>query len=76
MRALVQRGGLRSFRVIPLTTERRTLGTMAVGRVSAGSFSEEDIRFVHQVAELVALVLENAFLAEVLHKERATLKLC
>ncbi len=72
--ALVRKGGLHSFRIIPLTTERRTLGTMAVGRVTPGEFSEEDIRFVEQVAELVALVLENALLAEILSKERIRLE--
>ena len=74
LRATAQKGGFRSFRVIPLTTERRTLGTLRVGRVSPGSFSEEDVRFVHHIAELVALVLENALLAEVLSKERTRLQ--
>jgi formate hydrogenlyase transcriptional activator len=74
LRAMAQKGGFRSFRVIPLTTERRTLGTLGVGRVSPGNFSEEDTRFVHHVAELVALVLENALMAEVLSKERTRLE--
>src|SRR5258708_15366613 len=74
LRALAKKGGFQSFRVIPLTTERRTLGTLGVGRVLPGSFSEEDIRFVHHVAELVALVLENALMAEVLSKERTRLE--
>jgi len=74
LRTIAQKGGFRSFRVIPLTTERRTLGTLGVGRVSPGTFSEEDIRFVHHVAELVALVLENALMAEVLSKERTRLE--
>jgi formate hydrogenlyase transcriptional activator len=74
LRALAQMGGFRSLRIVPLTTERHTLGTMAVGRVLPGSFSEEDVRFVQHVAELVALVLENAFMAEVLSKERTRLE--
>jgi formate hydrogenlyase transcriptional activator len=74
VRAIAQKGGFQSFRVIPLTTERRTLGTLGVGRVSPGSFSEEDIRFVHHVAELVALVLENALMADVLSRERTRLE--
>jgi formate hydrogenlyase transcriptional activator len=74
VRNIAKKGGFSSFRVIPLTTERRTLGTLAVGRVSPGNFSEEDIRFVHHVAELVALVLENALMAEVLSKERTRLE--
>jgi formate hydrogenlyase transcriptional activator len=74
LRVLAKTGGFQSFRVVPLATERRTLGTLAVGRVSPGSFSEEDIRFVHHVAELVALVLENALMADVLSKERSRLE--
>jgi len=74
LRAMVRKGGFRSFRIIPLTTERRTLGTMAVGRLTPGIFSEDDVRFVQHVAELVALVLENALLTEVLSKERIRLE--
>jgi formate hydrogenlyase transcriptional activator len=74
LRQIFSRGGLRSFRVIPLTRERRTLGTLAAARVSTGRFSDEDVRFIQHVAELVALVLENAFMAEVLSKERIRLE--
>jgi formate hydrogenlyase transcriptional activator len=74
VRTIARKGGFSSFRVIPLSTERRTLGTLAVGRVAPGAFSEEDIRFVHHIAELVALVLENALMAEVLSKERSRLE--
>jgi formate hydrogenlyase transcriptional activator len=74
LRAIIQQASFRSFRVIPLATERRTLGTIGVGRVSPGDFSEEDIRFVQHIADLVALVLENALLAEVLSKERNRLE--
>jgi formate hydrogenlyase transcriptional activator len=71
---MARKGGFCSFRVIPLTTERRMLGTMGVGRVQPGAFSEDDVRFVQHVADLVALVLENAFMAEVLTKERTRLE--
>jgi formate hydrogenlyase transcriptional activator len=74
LRQVFSRGGLRSFRVIPLTRERRTLGTLAAARVCTGRFSDEDVRFIQHVAELVALVLENAFMAEVLSKERIRLE--
>lgn len=74
LRAMAQKAGLRSFRTIPLATERHILGAMGVGRVSPGKFSDEDIRCIERVAELVAVVLENAFLAEVLSKERVRLE--
>ena len=75
LRALTRRVGLRSFRTVPLATERHTLGTIGVGRVTPGTFSEEDIRFVARVAELVAVVLENAFLSEAHSKERVRLEI-
>ena len=74
LRQIFQKGGLCSFRVIPLARERRTLGTLTAARVGTGSFPEEDIRFIQHVAELVALVLENALMAEVLSKERVRLE--
>ena len=74
LREIFQKGGLRSFRIIPLTRERRTLGTLTAARVVTGKFSGEDIRFLQHVAELVALVLENTLMADVLSKERIRLE--
>src|SRR5271165_193505 len=74
LRLIMGQGGFRSFRIIPLTREKRTLGTLAAARVSPGSFSAADVRLIQHVAELVALVLENALMAEVLSKERTRLE--
>jgi formate hydrogenlyase transcriptional activator len=67
-------GGFRSFRVVPLTTDRQTLGCLAVIRRQPGSFSDEDVRYLDHAAQLVALVLENALMAEVLGREKAQLE--
>jgi formate hydrogenlyase transcriptional activator len=72
--AMVTQGGFRSFRAVPLTTERTTLGVLCVARKQPGSFSAEDVRFLDHAAQLVALVLENALMAEVLNREKNQLE--
>jgi formate hydrogenlyase transcriptional activator len=71
---LAANGGFRSIRIVPLSTERSRLGVLAVARRLPGGFSEEDIRFLDRAAQLVALVLENALLADVLSREKARLE--
>jgi formate hydrogenlyase transcriptional activator len=67
-------GGFRSFRVVPLTTDRQTLGCLSVVRRQPGPFSDADVRYLDHAAQLVALVLENALMAEVLGREKAQLE--
>lgn len=64
----------RSFRVVPLTTERQTLGTLAVARKCVGAFSTEDVHHLEQVGEVVSLVLENTLMADVIGREKARLE--
>ena len=72
--AIARRAGLRSFRVVPLATDRQILGTMGMGRKQPGPFSDEDVRSLDHAARLVALVLENALMADVLGREKARLE--
>jgi formate hydrogenlyase transcriptional activator len=67
-------GGFRSFRIVPLTTERQTLGSLAVVRREPGAFSEQEARYLDNAAQLVALVLENALMADVMGREKAHLE--
>jgi len=67
-------GGFQSFRVVPLITERKTLGALAVVRRKPGAFSNEDVRYLEHAASLVALVLENSLMADVLGREKAQLE--
>ena len=66
--------GFRSFRVVPLSTHTRRLGTMGVARRRPGPFSGEDVRYLNHAAQLVALVMENAFMADVLASEKSRLE--
>ena len=66
--------GFLSFRVVPLTTHRQTLGCLSVIRKRPGAFSDEDVRYLDHAARLVALVLENALMAELLAREKAQIE--
>lgn len=69
-----QSGGFRSFRVVPLITDCRALGALAVVRRQPGHFSQDDVRYLDHAAELAALVLENALIADLLAREKAQLE--
>ena len=74
LNVLAEDAGFRSFRVVPLSTHARRLGTLGVARRQPGTFSDEEARKLDQAAELVALVLENAFMTEVLCDEKKRLE--
>jgi formate hydrogenlyase transcriptional activator len=74
LNALAEDAGFRSFRVVPLSTHTRKLGTLGVARRQPGTFSDEEARRLDQAAQLVALVLENAFMTEVLCDEKKRLE--
>jgi formate hydrogenlyase transcriptional activator len=66
--------GFRSFRVVPLSTNVRRLGTLGVARKQPGAFSDEDVRNLNHAAQLVALAIENAFMSEILAEEKKRLE--
>ncbi len=65
--------GLRSLRIVPLTTERRKIGAIGAGRPVAGGFSQADIRQFDQLAEVFSLILDNALMADALSREKTRL---
>jgi formate hydrogenlyase transcriptional activator len=52
--------GLNSFCDVPLISHHRILGVLAVGRHEESSFGEEEVAFLMQVANQVAIAVENA----------------
>lgn len=62
--------GVRSFCSAPLSSHNRTLGTLNVGRRRDDGFADEDIVLLSQVAQQVAIAVENALA----YKEIAQLK--
>jgi formate hydrogenlyase transcriptional activator len=52
--------GLNSFCDLPLVSRKRLLGVLAVARREENTFDEDQVRFLTQVANQVAIAIENA----------------
>jgi formate hydrogenlyase transcriptional activator len=52
--------GLNSFCDVPLTSRQRILGVLAVARHEENTFDSEDVAFLVQVANQIAIAVENA----------------
>ncbi len=57
---LAEEEGLKCACVLPLFTSTRELGTLAVGSLGEDAFHQEDIDLLAQVANQVAIAVENA----------------
>ena len=66
--------GVRSFRVVPLSTNARRLGTLGVARHQPGRFSQADVLQLDRAAQWVAAIVENAFMADTVAAEKARLE--
>ena len=56
----VEREGLQSACWLPLLSHDRVLGVLSLSRLEATPFSQEDVHFLMQVANQVAIAAENA----------------
>jgi formate hydrogenlyase transcriptional activator len=52
--------GLSSYSCVPLLGRERVLGVMCVGNLRVNGFTEDDLAFLGQVANQIALAVENA----------------
>jgi formate hydrogenlyase transcriptional activator len=75
------REGLKSFCFLPLISRNRAIGVLVLGRLRDDAFSQADISFLGQVANQIALAVENALayreireLKEQLSKEKLYLE--
>jgi formate hydrogenlyase transcriptional activator len=57
---LAEEEGLKCFCVLPLFTSTRDLGTLALGALAEDSFRQEDVDLLSQVANQIAIAVENA----------------
>jgi formate hydrogenlyase transcriptional activator len=57
---LAEAEGLKCVCILPLFTSTRELGTLAVGALADNSFQQEDIDLLGQVANQIAIAVENA----------------
>src|SRR5580693_4061613 len=75
------RVGLKSVRCLPLISRNRAIGVLVLGRLRDDAFSQADISFLSQIANQIALAVENALayreireLKEQLSKEKLYLE--
>src|SRR5216683_544328 len=54
------REGLKSFCFLPLISRNRAIGVLVLGRLRDDAFGQADISFLTQVANQIALAVENA----------------
>ena len=64
--AMMRENGVRSFCALPLTTALRRLGSLGFGSLTQRAYTEADLSFMQQVANQVAVAVDN-----VLHDETA-----
>ncbi len=63
---LLEREGVKSYCLLPLTTAHGRLGALGFGSKQTGTFDNAELEFLQRVAEQVAVAVENA-----LHQDRA-----
>ena len=56
---MLRENGVQSFGVVPLTTAQRRLGAMGFGTYQQRTYQEEEINFMQQVANQVAVAVDN-----------------
>jgi formate hydrogenlyase transcriptional activator len=61
LQAILKRLHIRSICALPLTTAHRKLGAITFGSKQVDAYSPNDIRFVSQVADYIALAFDDAF---------------
>ncbi len=64
VKAVLEKMGVRSYCLFPLTTAVRRLGAIGFGRKSLSEFPETELEFLHQVAKQVAVAVDNVLNAE------------
>ena len=59
-RTLFEKHGIRSLCALPLTTAHRRIGSLITGSVKPDAYcDEEDVEFLRQVANQIAITVEN-----------------
>jgi len=71
---LLRNKGIRSYCALPLTTAGKRLGALDLGSPRVSAYSEESLRSLRKVTELVALAVENALTREALQQETERLQ--
>jgi len=72
---LLKKKGVRSYCGLPLTTAQKRFGALGLGSSRPNAYSKDDVALLRRVAELVALVLENAMTQAALLEEKERLEM-
>src|SRR5215470_988026 len=73
--AALNRLGLRSMCVIPLSTRHRRLGSLAIASLQPDAYSAEEVRFLSLVAAQIALAMDDALNFEESRRSEERLRL-
>jgi formate hydrogenlyase transcriptional activator len=60
LQVILKKLGIRSICALPLTTAHRKLGAITFGSKHVGAYSSNEIRFVSQVVDYIALAFDDA----------------
>jgi formate hydrogenlyase transcriptional activator len=64
MKEVMQREGIVSLCVLPLTFAQRRVGCLGFGRVNGTPYADDELHFMQQAARLVAVAVDNALAYE------------
>ncbi|MFZ5861754.1 MAG: sigma 54-interacting transcriptional regulator [Nitrospirota bacterium] len=64
VKAVLERMGVKSYCLFPLTTAVRRLGAIGFGRKSVSAFGDGELEFLQQVAKQVAVAVDNVLNSE------------
>src|SRR6266704_5767622 len=56
---VIEQYGIRSLCTLPLTTVHRRIGNFATGSVHPNAYSDEDVRLLWLVVDIIALAIED-----------------
>ena len=59
-RTLFEQHGIRSLCALPLTTTHRRIGSLVTSSVQPAAYDQEDVEFLRQVANQIAITMDNA----------------
>jgi formate hydrogenlyase transcriptional activator len=71
----VRQSGVKSFCILPLTSANRRLGALGFASLRYSAYGEDDLEFLQQVTNQVAVAIDNAINFESARKSERELKL-
>jgi len=66
--------GIRSLVLVPLTSQHQRLGTIGFGKIQPQHFDDQTVRFLEQIAGLVALAINNLLTQQAVAGEEEQLR--